>query len=421
VRLFLENVRGFHGRHELQVKPLTLLVGENSSGKTSLLASLSAVLQRDFPAPDCFNRQPFELGTYDTIASFRGGKGGRSSTFSVGFEREEGTAVFAQFGAHLGGIRVRSISISLGGAELRGDPYSGQWLVKFFMPDTGLQTVNFNTPIPWNGSETIAGLAPYFYRALVEERGEMNATNAAAMQALFSLTEVVYQTPEALAFAPLRTRPRRTYDGIVEKIKPEGDHVPLVLSRVLGAEASKNADIGAALTEFGKASGLYTGLRVKRMGNRPSDPFQVRVKSAGPDVNLVDVGYGVSQALPIVVDSMLAHGETIVLVQQPEVHLHPRAQASLGTFFVQQAGITADRSFVIETHSDYLIDRVRTCVAEEKIDPQDVSLVFLEKVGLDTTIHHLNLDSHGNIVNAPPGYRKFFLEEELKVLYRGQK
>src|SRR5881396_1662040 len=74
--------------------------------------------------------------------------------------------------------------------------------------------------------------------------------------------------------------------------------------------------------------------------------------------NLVDVGYGVSQALPILVDTLQRPAaDEVFLLQQPEVHLHPRAQAELGSFFVSQAG--KKRRFVIETHSDYLVDRVR--------------------------------------------------------------
>src|SRR6202007_2618510 len=112
----------------------------------------------------------------------------------------------------------------------------------------------------------------------------------------------------------------------------------------------------------------------KRMGRQPSDPFQLRVKSTGPDANLVDVGYGVSQALPIIVDSILAPNDSVVLVQQPEVHLHPKAQAALGTFFGELTQ-ESSKCFVIETHSDFLVDRVRLAVAKGSLKSENISIV----------------------------------------------
>jgi predicted ATPase len=136
-------------------------------------------------------------------------------------------------------------------------------------------------------------------------------------------------------------------------------------------------------------------------------------------VNLTDVGYGVSQSLPIIVQSILRSGSDFLLLQQPEVHLHPRAQAALGSFFVRQVAKN-NRRFVIETHSDYLLDRVRQEIASGFLMPHQVSILFFDKPGLETTIHHLSLDENGNILDAPPFYRRFFLEEEMNLLMRGE-
>jgi predicted ATPase len=95
----------------------------------------------------------------------------------------------------------------------------------------------------------------------------------------------------------------------------------------------------SALKEFGSRSGLFEQIEVIRKGNKESDPFQIGVKSGGPTFNLVDVGYGVSQVLPILVDTLeRSTGDEVFLLQQPEVHLHPRAQAELGSFFRTSVG-----------------------------------------------------------------------------------
>jgi predicted ATPase len=99
------------------------------------------------------------------------------------------------------------------------------------------------------------------------------------------------------------------------------------------------------------------------------------------------------------------------------VHLHPRAQAALGTFFAELVA-SSKKQFVIETHSDYLVDRVRLSVTEGIIDAKDVQLIYLERDGLDIKVHEIDLDENGNLTNAPSGYRKFFLQEEIKLMTR---
>ena len=99
------------------------------------------------------------------------------------------------------------------------------------------------------------------------------------------------------------------------------------------------------------------------------------------------------------------------LLQQPEVHLHPQAQAALGTLFCEVAA--GGRQLVVETHSDYIIDRVRMDVRDGTtgLKPEDVSILYFEPGDLDVKIHSIRLDEMGNVLDAPQGYRQFFAEE----------
>ena len=87
-RVTLENFRCFRERQQARLAPLTLLVGENSTGKTSFLALLRALWDRRVPAravPN-FKEAPYDLGSFDEIAHYRGGRAGQAHEFTAGFE-----------------------------------------------------------------------------------------------------------------------------------------------------------------------------------------------------------------------------------------------------------------------------------------------------------------------------------------------
>jgi predicted ATPase len=75
---------------------------------------------------------------------------------------------------------------------------------------------------------------------------------------------------------------------------------------------------------------------------------------------------------------------------------------------------------LIETHSDFLVDRVRQEVAKGTISPDKVMILFFDRSKFETTIYPITLDRLGNIENAPLHYREFFLQEEENLFTRGE-
>ena len=134
--------------------------------------------------------------------------------------------------------------------------------------------------------------------------------------------------------------------------------------------------------------------------------------------NLVDMGYGVSQVLPLITELLRQDAPQLMLLQQPEVHLHPSAAAALGSLLCEVVGPSTRgrknrRQIVVETHSDFIIDRVRMAVRDNSagLRPQDVSILYFKRKEHAVQIHSISVDRLGNIEDAPAGYRKFFLEE----------
>ena len=189
----------------------------------------------------------------------------------------------------------------------------------------------------------------------------------------------------------------------------------MLMMRLDRTDKSGWSSLHDELVHFGRASGLFSDIKVRSHGKQMSDPFQLQVKvRSGSYANIMDVGYGVSQSLPILVD-VRSERQCVFLLQQPEVHLHPRAQADLAELFVESYRKNRNR-FLIETHSDYIVDRIRILVRTGSVKPEDVSILYFEPVGNSVKIHNLALDKHGNLRDAPDGYRDFFVRETDRLL-----
>ncbi|MCY4233265.1 MAG: AAA family ATPase [Bacteroidetes bacterium] len=98
---------------------------------------------------------------------------------------------------------------------------------------------------------------------------------------------------------------------------------------------------------------------------------------------------------------MLPDNNRVALLQQPDIHLHPSVQAALGTLFCEIAG--KGRQLIVEVHSNYVVDRIRMDVRDQKtnLKPEDVSILFFERNETSVQIHNIKIDELGNVLNTP--------------------
>jgi predicted ATPase len=145
-------------------------------------------------------------------------------------------------------------------------------------------------------------------------------------------------------------------------------------------------------------------------------PFALNVVLNNKRRQIVNVGYGVSQVLPIIIEILRTHGGQWFAIQQPEIHLHPRAQASLGDLTFE-AAVRDNKKFIIETHSDFIINRFRQRMQAEPDANINAQVVFFERNAQGNKAHVIGLEGDGKYSpQQPPGFKSFFLEEELKNL-----
>jgi len=128
-------------------------------------------------------------------------------------------------------------------------------------------------------------------------------------------------------------------------------------------------------------------------------------------VSMLDVGFGISQVLPVIVQSMLA-SRNLILIEQPEIHLHPRLQADLGSLFAQS--IRRQNQFIVETHSEHLILRLQRLLRKGEIHASDISVIYVTKEHYGSQCHVLRLDRDGDFIDEWP---EGFFEESYKEMF----
>ena len=458
----VRNYRCFGDTEQIaQLAPLTLLVGENSSGKTSLMALIRALwdVSIDDRIPD-FKEPPYDLGSFNEIAHHRGARGSRAESFEGRFELEgprqarRSTVPPIEFNTTFGEQWSAPIPVRRGlvcdgyrvTQYLSEDEYRrveiesprGHWLL-----DLRRRRVGHSVGRPAASMWPIDNALFSIRAALDREQNiiDVKAVDSSPDITSDDITEIMkladyislrmrrrvrYQDERPFATAPVRSEPQRTYDPWRSAADALGDYVPTYLAQLSQRDKVTWDSLKSRLEKFGSDAGLFDEIRVRQLGKTDADPFQVQVRkfgprSKGPFRSLVDVGYGISQVLPVAAELLRDDAPRILLLQQPEVHLHPSAQASLGTLLCEVATherASHRRQLIVETHSDYIIDRVRMAVADPQnlIGPDDVSLVYFERAGLEVFLHSLSIDELGNFAGAPSGYRQFFLDEIQRSL-----
>ena len=422
----MEDVRCFNERQTLEIRPLTFLVGENSTGKTTALACFHVLANYLRGRGLDFNSHPYSMGTFKDIV--RNNKK-REKNFKLGFTykyNNEDIETTIELCEKKAGIEpaVSSITMKLTDGEIivRSEDTMGRELrLDFFDEEQNRYKITCNT-------DRLNEYSAYFFFPSFtrESKGEIAFSKyfKKKIKKIECSPWDIFQTMSVFSTSPVRSRPKRTYDPTREFDDPEGSDIPMYLMRIEATEKKNWEELKTQLVEFGRNSELFENIDVKNLGRSLGAPFQLQIKVRGPKANIVDVGYGVSQILPILVqilnpsvskNDQHTTQSSISLLQQPEIHLHPKAQAELSSLLAKLAN-RSNRSFIAETHSDYMIDRARIDIIRGNIRPEDVSLIYFEPKRNIVKVHNISFDKMANMIGVPSHYGQFFLKESKRLL-----
>ncbi len=412
--LKLENFKIWRSTGPMRLAPLTLLLGTNSSGKSSLIQSLLLMRQ-----------------------TVKGDDAGLD--LNLGNPDADDTVTMGQFRDLLcrHGQATETTPDSQVGIEFRWQPHGST------TADTTLFSARYRAG-PAGSAEldalrlgqdgqgfTVLRRKPGIYRLQLATRQRPEgqsadfrpersfAFSAATLNKLGPLADEIRPVGPALLdelsriiyLGPVRQLARRDYvwsGRMPAHIGDDGGRAVDVLIASGVAQQAKPGSAGEAGRIFREAEQwlktleIADGLQVRALGS--SARYELLVKHRDAVVNLKDVGVGVSQVIPVVVAALFAKPGHIVIIEEPESHLHPLAQAKLAELL---AKISAERGvqFIVETHSEHLFRRLQTLIARQEVQPEQAALYFVERDGQAAKLRELHVDDFGRLTNWPD---KFF-------------
>jgi hypothetical protein len=207
---------------------------------------------------------------------------------------------------------------------------------------------------------------------------------------------------------PLREEPRRVYElsgEMPDSVGTRGEFAPEIVYRWRN-DRRRLRDVHRWLRHFG----FNDELEFRDVG---TGGFAIVLIRDGSPVasTFVDTGFGLSQVLPLIVQGLLAEPGDWIVVEQPEIHLNPRLQAALADLFATI--VERDVGLIIESHSEHLLLRLRRLIAESRVEPDDVGLYFVEQPdGRESLVRQVEIVDGGFI--SASEWPKGFFEDSLR-------
>ncbi|MBZ4419167.1 DUF3696 domain-containing protein [Myxococcus sp. RHSTA-1-4] len=434
-RLRIQNFKAWKDTGDIRLAPLTVFFGTNSSGKTSF-HQLLLMLKQTAQSRD--RRRVLHLGDTDSIVDLGvwpemvfNHDPAATLAFELGYQLDRNRklsepgfrdsvpqevsfrAAIADDGARSGRLEVREFAYSFEAEPGRpGLVGMRRWGTG---KEAGHELVAPPALLPRRFEREAARLpAPvHFHRFPDEIELHYKGTELA-----YDLVYGLEQQLNALEYlGPLRRKPSRSYSWSGEAPEGVGDEGERTVSALLAAQERLLVLKGARPLPFLEVisthllkMGLLESFEARLVAqHRKEYELLVRTPGSPRNVSLVDVGFGISQVLPVLVQCFYADAGSTLIFEQPELHLHPRAQNELGDLFIEaihaeENGQPRDIQLLIESHSEHLLRRIQRRIAEGRLKREDAALYFCSPGPEGSRIEELKLDEDGNITNWPENF-----------------
>lgn len=396
----------------VEMAPVTLMLGTNSAGKTSLL-QLPLLLKQTFESSDRHldlnlggqATDIIDLGSYEDV--IHGHHMGRELGLGVettGEDVPSGRLAYRATHSVVGGAPVlQRLELDTTDATYAVERQSkGGYLLS--APGYVPRQINRRPDARRNFQpERSLMFSPEAVAELGEHGGRVQDLGLALTRIMGSIAYL----------GPLRGRPERSYQWNRQSPGDLGSRGQRAVHALLASanSRSKRADgkeggqgwLVEKVSGWLSRLGVGEGLELERQGR--SRFFEVVIHGEGRRANITDVGFGVSQVLPMLVLAYFVPRGATIIAEQPEIHLHPRAQVGLADLMVDVARERGVQ-FIVETHSEHIFRRLQFLIADERLRHDDCRLYFIDRAqGGAAELRRLEVDRFGRVANWP---KKFF-------------
>jgi predicted ATPase len=429
-----KNYRRFADTGWVTLKPLTILLGANNGGKSSILSPLLLLAQTLASSDREVPLLPFgpliDLGSYKDFVHLH--ETSREVFLGVRFHTHAEKPKLKAVGHYPpGGIELtlaagqKPEQIRLKCVEVT-DIYNRQYFSRSATPE-GYSldgAISFNE-MKDNERKALQSAEPMNFlfspNDVFYELDGQSVTDKESKPTPFSKSFSNYLRAVGFTYSsvralfdqlsyvgPLRAKLQRFYrvsPELPDTVGAQGEHAANLFRRSAG-KLKPGVDAWVKKFEFGEEL---------RYNELTADLFELVFKSGKEVTNVADAGFGASQVLPLIIQAVAAPHNSLTIAEQPEIHLNPRLQCVLADLFVQMA--TSGHRVIVETHSDHLIVSLRRLIAEGKISTDQVNLMFVEKTSGESTIKEIPIQPNGNIERQawPTGFFEEGLREALAL------
>jgi AAA15 family ATPase/GTPase len=440
----IENFKAFAGKQTLNLAPITLIYGPNSSGKSSVIQSLmmlkQTMLSNNKNVELVTSAESISLGTFESL--IHGQDINNKMSFSIQYDSNHEAKEFLfnhSYPMIFGNADKRQLDFRY--RQFRGNPFLDDY--KFSCKDNSGEKVNFHLSNPSTSAEGITFKLTNYesLRKEVSKRLKLKSDDAKGWNALennlyeqfkistnLNLPTSVSETGSALSqytdkviddikyvfsdlkyLGPLRSSPKKFYSSDINSFqKGQGKH-NLGLAIESGGKEVKNK-----INTFLESFNIPYTIDAKNLGDVNTGPLislQLTDSRNGVTITPKDVGFGIGQVLPILFEAVVSKKKHIC-VEQPEIHLHPRLQANLADLFIDSVEIGKNQ-WIVETHSEAIMLRIQRRIREKVIPKEMVSVLYVDVGESGAQVTHIGLDDDGDFTTEWP---EGFFEERINEI-----
>ena len=388
-----QNFKSWEDTGALQFAPLTGLFGANSSGKTSILQALLMLKQTVERPPDWNEPLYFgdeeslvNLGSFDDV--IHRSANNPNLNISVSWKLPEQVNIKGNLTDFL------SFSTSIDD----NDYYSRLAGFRYTVGERNFEIERVGLEHALKSSTTLRNSFQYFrcygIRSTLSDDSKVLSDLEKAFENLFS---------RILYLGPLREYPRRRYAWEGDHPKDIGQYGNKAISALLSGRI-RHLPTDEQIPKWLQRLELIDSYDLRPLSDTGQDyAFFVKQYKGGPEVQLIDIGFGVSQVLPVLILCYYAPEGSILILEQPEAHLHPKAQTELADVLIDVV-VNRNMQIILESHSEYLLSRLQRRIAEKEIASVDTALYFCQINDGTSEIERLDVDEYGNIRNWPQDF-----------------